>query len=286
MRLPNYWAKETFTGTDGRGRQQSFVAWGWSFDNMDEARQEARNRASRIFNYMVQGIRPDRYPYLETPLREEVVRSLDAGKGQVGVITRNRYGALVMNAASVLFADIDFPDIKSSGGGGGLKKLFGKKSDAPVMDAATMTLNGVKNWAVANPGRSFRIYRTKAGLRLLFTDKLYDPKSDETTQLLLALGSDPMYRLLTNKQESFRARLTPKPWRCDCPTPPGRFPFEDAGAEQRYRQWQEDYNERIKPYKTCELVDLVGRDAAIEEITLLVSVHDNYTSRGGDAGLA
>ncbi len=285
MRLPNYWAKESFTGTDDRGRQQTFVAWGWSFNNIDEARQEARNRASRIFNYLVQGVRPDNYPYLETPLREEVLQSVDGGQGQIGVITRNRYGAMVLNAASVLFADIDFPDVKPSGGGG-LKKLFGKKSDAPVMDAATMTLNGVKNWAGANPGRSFRVYRTKAGLRLLFTDKLYEPKSDETAHLLLTLGSDPMYRLLTNKQESFRARLTPKPWRCQCPNPPNRFPFENAQAEQQYRQWEQEYARQTAAYRTCELVEVVGRDAAIDDIAAMISVHDSYALRGGGAGLA
>lgn len=33
----------------------------------------------------------------------------------VAIVTRNRYGALVLNAASVLFVDVDYPKIKPSG---------------------------------------------------------------------------------------------------------------------------------------------------------------------------
>lgn len=288
MRLPNYWARETFTGTDNRGRQHTFSAWGWSFESMDEARQEAKARAQRIFNYLVQGQRPERYPYLDTPMREEVVQSVDNAHGQIGVITRNRYGALILNSAAVLFADIDFPESKGRGAGGGgmLKKLFGKKSDEPVMDAATMTLHHVKNWASANPGRTFRIYRTKAGLRLLFTDRLYQPTAPETDQLLQAVGTDPMYRLLTTKQDSFRARLTPKPWRCGYGAPPTHFPFLDPRAELEYRQWEQAYAQKAAAYKTCELIEVVGADTTIEDIHSTVMVHDSIALRGGAAGLA
>jgi hypothetical protein len=275
MRIPKFWARESFTGADSRGKQQTFTAWGWSFQTYEEAKMDAVARAQRIFNYMVQGIRPDRYPYSENPLREETVQLVEQAGQTIGAITRNRYGALVLNSAAVLFADIDIPEGKS-GGGGGLKKLFGKKSNEPANDPHATAIQTVKNWAAGNPGRSFRIYRTKAGLRLLFTDRLYEPASSETASLLGALGSDQMYRLLTQRQESFRARLTPKPWRCDCPLPPGRYPFEDARAEQQYRQWEQQYAGMTAGYKTCDLIEVVGGDAADESIRMVVDLHDRY----------
>jgi hypothetical protein len=52
-------------------------------------------------------------------------------------------------------------------------------------------------------------------------------------------------------QESFRARLTPKPWRLDVGQPPVKFPFETPDAEGRYRDWERTYESKAAGYATC-----------------------------------
>ena len=140
--------------------------------------------------------------------------------------------------------------------------------------ARDATMQAVRDWAQRNPNHSLRLYRTRAGLRLLFTDRLYSPTSAETARMLRDLGSDSLYRKLTEKQESFRARLTPKPWRCGCRRPPSQYPWDDAEAERMYREWEREYQEKIKGYATCELVETIGKGASEGSVNLIVDLHD------------
>src|SRR5688572_25845321 len=125
MRIAPYWKKATFTGNVPRRGEQTFTAWGWSFQSPDEAQREAAARAQRIYQHFAQQRqRPEHYPYLDTPMREEIIESVKQGDKEIAVITRNRYGALVLNSASVMFADVDFPEAKSSSGGGLLEMIL------------------------------------------------------------------------------------------------------------------------------------------------------------------
>lgn len=278
MRIPPYWVTDSYSGMDAAGQERRFYAWGWSFESEAEARKMAREKATRIFNHIVFGKRPDRYPYLTEPLREEIIDTLKDGSREIAVITRNRYGALILNAASVFFADIDYPEASPSVGGF-LKKLFG--GGTPPQDPATLTLEAVKTWAQHHPQHAFRLYRTKAGLRLLFTDKRYDPASTETANLLKSLGSDRMYQILTEKQATFRARLTPKPWRCNFYAPTRVFPSDTPENQSYYRQWVQDYQAACVGYRACELVESIGATAFDNEIAEIVQLHDKYACNGG-----
>jgi hypothetical protein len=140
----------------------------------------------------------------------------------------------------------------------------------------------VRDWAQQNPGHSFRLYRTRAGLRLLFTDRLYDPTSNDTVDLLTSLGSDALYRRLTEKQECFRARLTPKPWRCGLSTPQHRYPWEDPDQEKTCRQWERDYEKDTAGYATCQLLDTFGAAEMDDQVRAIVDIHDKHAC--GDEG--
>jgi hypothetical protein len=72
----------------------------------------------------------------------------------------------------------------------------------------------IENWSRNHPEWGWRIYRTRAGLRLLATQGLVEADSDVADGVFEALGADPLYRKLCKTQKCFRARLTPKPWRC------------------------------------------------------------------------
>ncbi|MBN1763766.1 MAG: hypothetical protein JW860_00785 [Sedimentisphaerales bacterium] len=91
-----------------------------------------------------------------------------------------------------------------------------------------------------------------------------------------------LYRKLTEKQECFRARLTPKPWRCGCTRPPNRFPWDTPEAEQAYRQWQQQYENKSQAYATCRLLECFGEIVSNECIDTIINIHDQYTcSRPG-----
>ncbi|MBN2291203.1 MAG: hypothetical protein JXM70_02185 [Pirellulales bacterium] len=287
MRIPPYWSRGTFTGTNQKGREETFRAWGWSFDSLAEAQNDAVARAKRIFEHFISNVDFDRYDYVDVPLREEILHRIGEGDDEIAVITRNRYGAMVLNAASVCFVDVDFPPVRGQGLVDSIGLIFSKQKrqqrQEEIQDATLML---VREWAARNPQRSFRLYRTAAGLRLLFTDRLYDPTSSETAELLGELKSDWRYRKLTEKQACFRARLTPKPWRCHCKRPPGRYPFDDGGAEEAYHKWLENYEEKSRGYATCHLIESNGRGAGNDVLDTIIEVHDRYSCGASDTELA
>jgi hypothetical protein len=57
------------------------------------------------------GVDLDRYGYGECPLREEIIQPLPSYSGsELSVVTRNVYGALVLNTTNTMFVCIDFPE--------------------------------------------------------------------------------------------------------------------------------------------------------------------------------
>jgi len=205
----------------------------------------------------------------------------------LAVITRNRYGALVLNTASVLFVDIDFPRIKPDGLLDALfLSLSGNRRRSRRAAIRERTLESVRDWSQRHPNHSFRVYRTFAGLRLLFVDGLYDPSSEQVSRILDELGSDPLYRTLTSKQECFRARLTPKPWRCGTHVPPNQYPWADEEEERLYRDWEDRYAQTTEAYKVCELVESHGSPTADSEIDAVREIHDQLTCPDQEKQLA
>lgn len=80
--------------------------WGWSQDSVAEAAAMARDRLSRMAH--LGGRLPPNEYYPRTPLREEVLHELTSTDGTLlAVVTRNRYGAQVLNTDAVVFVDVD-----------------------------------------------------------------------------------------------------------------------------------------------------------------------------------
>lgn len=286
MRIPQFWVKESRTGKDIRGKVWTGSAWGWSFKSLSEAQQKAAERASRALERLSSGSRPERYGYLEAPLREEIIETLGSEREPVAVVTRNRYGALVLNAARVCFVDIDFPASKPTGFLHSLSELFSKKRrEAQARTQQEASLQAVEAWAQKNRRAAFRVYLTCAGLRLLFTDRLYEPTAGDTEQLFHSFGTDPLYRKLTQKQECFRARLSPKPWRIGCPNPPSRYPWQDSRAEQRYHDWQRGYESKSSGLAVCRLVKEYGKASSEADIQLVISRHDRCVTESSSTRL-
>ena len=287
MRIPKFWTKARDIATAQNGIKWPLEAWGWSSDGLEEAHRTAADRLKRAIERLRHGEVPGQYEYLDVPLREEILDTLSASDEEIAVVTRNRYGAAVLNTADVLFADIDIPPAQSKGLFDAIALLFSAKRQAQrKKETEQQTLRGIGEWAARNPGRTFRLYRTHSGFRLLFTDRRYDPTSEETATLLAELDSDPLYLRLTRKQECFRARLSPKPWRCGCARPPHCFPREEESARAAHARWLDDYRARISGYSVCTLLDAPLASSSDSRIEQVIALHDAETGVEIDKPLA
>ena len=272
MRVPTAWAKASAAAAGREGRKLALSVWG-SGETEQEAERDAAQRLERVRARLRRGERlPDRYAYGERALREEVVeRMFDAETGELyAAVTRNRYGALVLNAARLLFLDIDLPP---AGIAARLRWLLsaGRADPArPVLDGLRQTLRGY--------GRaSFRLYRTAGGFRAIALDREFDPAARDTQELMQRTGTDPAYMQLCRAQKSFRARLTPKPWRAECPLPPGAFPREGDRLQQRFASWLRRYEAARAHYRTCRYLETIGNGRPSARNARLVELHDRTT---------
>jgi hypothetical protein len=222
----------------------------------------------------------DHYAYGErTPLREEIIEERDAGLESHVVVTRNRYGSLVLNSGKVMFIDIDDADHEVGFSGGILGFLFGRKPDPAARRKAIQEL--ILEAIDTVPGIRCALYRTKAGFRVLVLSQVFDPASKEALDILERFGSDSLYVTLTKNQKCFRARLSPKPWRCGVANPPAVFPFETPEAIDSFNRWQGEYSTGTRNFSVCELVGEFGDGKAIEAARRVRNIHDAMTiSRG------
>jgi hypothetical protein len=277
VQIPRFWVKAEETASDPRGRPLRLGVWGWSHESTADALTTARRRLADVAARVAAGASLDRYAYGRIPPREEVIRLIgDTGSAGEAVITRNAYGALVMNTAQVPFVDIDAPQ---SGGPSVLGRLFGRRPGEPVLDR-------IREACLRHTGHAFRVYRTGAGYRVLATTRFLDPRSDEAATFLSSFQADEKFKALCRVQGSFRARLTPKPWRSGCRMPPGRHPREDAAVRDEFARWLREYETSCERHATCRFVEAIGQGLPSSAARVIVEEHDRLTRAGADLPLA
>lgn len=269
MHFPKFWAR----GTSG-----NFISWRWSSQSVADAQSLANQVAQQLAGRFQFGDFPPRHGgyYPDRPFREQVMQEIKNDAGETSaVVTRNSYGCLVLNTARAMFVDIDLPEAKTSGGF--FKTLFGKPDLAPPTDPQNAAMTRIENWTRNNPGWGWRIYRTRAGLRLLATQGLVEADSEVADGVFEALGADPLYRKLCRTQKCFRARLTPKPWRCGVRSKPGRWPWFNAKEKKHFQKWEARYLISSANWATCEFVRHIGNRNVHAEIQSLLKLHDGPT---------
>lgn len=279
MNFPKFWA---------RGESQGFLAWGWSNESITHAKALGVEVAQRIAARIRRGdrSRPERYAYGDRPLREQVLREFRDGAGALNaVISRNSYGCLVLNAAHLLFVDVDLGEAPTESGL--LGRLLGSESAAAKLAAARQSvLDRAEAWTRQNTGWGWRVYETRAGLRLAAIHRPFAHDDAVCAKVFEALGADPLYRRLCGHQKCFRARLTPKPWRCAVPNPPARWPFEDESAADAFKRWEQEYLSAGGKYSTCHLIAEIGVRTVAPEFAELVSIHDQLAQCEAELPLA
>lgn len=282
MHIPPHWAKAEHR-FDPAGLHRVAV-WRWSDEGPDAAAAAARARLAELVLAIQAGRRPDRGEYRTRPMREERLSTHPAAGGPpFAIVTRNAQGAEVLNTARVPFVDLDFAHLPGDGPVAALRRLLGGAKAPPVEERA---LARVERWVARLPGARVRVYRTRAGLRLLLLDRLLDPAGREAATLLRDLGADRLYARLCQAQACFRARLTPKARRIGMP--PLGVEWPEAGAAERAARdrWIAEYRERARAFATCRLVAELGQGPILPEAARVRELHDRATLARPGAELA
>jgi len=317
MLIPRFWSRAESQATRPDGQPVRFHVWRGSRTSAAEAQALAAGAVARIAERIGRGAGfPERYAYGDRPLREEVVREIPGpGDAPNVAITRNSYGALVLNAASAFFIDVDVAGSEPRTGAephraepaapaasiwgivdslplpGGLRSIVDQfrpsggpaASSAPSStpsvpaDATAGAVERLRRFVAARPAWRVRVYRTYAGLRYLVTHAPFAPTDPEVQAAMAAVGADAQYIRLCQVQKSFRARLTPKPWRIGVENPPVTFPYEGAGEESEMRGWEARYDAASAGRATCRFVEEIGGGAEHPDVAAVRALHDEHT---------
>ena len=279
MNIPRYWIRASGSTTKPDGSPLKLTAWGWSATKTADAKRNAEDRLSRMMARVEHGdALPDRYPYGVRALREEIIREIARGdEATAAIVTRNSYGSLVINAPDVMFVDVDAPAPTSKSWLGG---LFGGK--APAADEGW---KAIAEKLTPVTSSSFRIYATAGGYRLLATERTFTPGSSEAERIMAAVGADPSYVQLCRAQKSFRARLTPKPWRAGVGAPPNQFP-RDSREQAVFEQWLARYNQKSAAKAVCKHLGDSGGSRIAASIAAVLRYHDEQTGAATERSLA
>jgi hypothetical protein len=270
MRVPRIWVKLSADAILPADERIPVSAWGWG-DNTASANQCGAARLQRAIERALRGDRErDSYAYGDRPLREEILRTFEGSRANepTAIVTRNGDGAIVLNVARLLFLDVDFPPANLLQL---IRRLFGGPS---AEDKATHELGD----ALREYGRArFRVYRTAFGLRAIAVDREFDPAGEEAQSLMRATRTDPAFARLCKVQQSFRARLTPKYWRCKLPPPPGQYPRDESEVQERYADWLREYEATSASYATCRYLETIGNGTVSATAVPLIALHDQIT---------
>ena len=272
MKLCKYWDVAETAAPDAAGKTMRLRKWGGSNTSAEDAKRTAKQALDDLVRRVASAsFKRDDYSYSMRDVPEELVQEINATAG----VTRNGKGCLVLNTADAVFADIDIS------GPGFFAKLFGATREKEEQKYIAK----LKAFLVRYPDAGVRIYRTKAGLRYLFTHAPH-PVSDETIGWLRELGSDKLYVQLCRNQKCYRARLTPKPFRIGCGRITGHYPFATPALQDGFRRWLEMYDRNSQSYAVCAFLSAEGNSRVHPDIAPLVKIHDAATRIGEPLPLA
>ncbi|NLG22069.1 MAG: hypothetical protein GX555_11655 [Actinomycetales bacterium] len=290
--LPRFWTTARGRATDQDGRPLDLTIWGWSTASIAEAAAVAADRLAQTRERLAAGQRLQSWAYYpRMPLREETLAEITAPDGTLlAIVSRNRYGAEVLNTDLFLVADVDLEEEPRSAesGGGLLGRLFGRKDRPPGLGpsgAEQEALERVARFAAANPHLGVHTYRTAAGLRVLVTGGDLPPGTSAAEAVLQQLDSDPIYVKLCSTHQTYRARLTPKPWRCGQRALSEPWPYADERRAEAARRWLERYEAVGPAWATTRWLSSTGPEPSAAEAQV-IAWHDRVTRAREELPLA
>ncbi len=252
------------------------------------------------------------------PIREEVI----ARHGDT-VLTRNSYGAVCLNTPNIMFVDIDYPTGQEDIGRwpalatllvplaiwGFLRAhlflifalsfvvavtiwlLVIRARSARLRSGRAQAdiLERVRRFVSQRPSWRARVYQTPAGLRVLALHRTFEPEDPGIDDAFEALGTDPTYATMCERQRCFRARLTGKPWRMGIAEHlrprPGVWPVAEHRQPER-RAWLERYDTRAREFAACRFIEELGTGLTDPAAAAVRDLHDTVSRATSDLPLA
>ncbi len=264
MKIYRYWAIEK-RKVKPYEDDQEIISYGGSNISEQDASQKAKENIEKIIRKITGD--PHAMDSYEVAIREEIIREIDSKT----IITRNRYGAQVLNVQDLMILDIDKP--KSS-----FFDMFKKQQDDK-----TKIIEMIRTLAKKSiyQGYGLRIYETFKGIRVIVLGKTFDAKSAETQQMMNEFNCDSLYTLLCSKQQCFRARLTPKPRRMKLQAYKVQFP-RNSEEDGTLQPWLATYEASSRNYSVCKFIEQIGSGYMPEAVRL----HDEITGAYSQQTLA
>jgi len=266
MKIFKYWIAEK-SKVEIYGEMKEITTYGGSNISIDDASIKAKEKMEKVKRKIngEKGI----FDEYETEIREEILKVVD----DHAIITRNRYGAQVLNAEKLMFLDIDSP-----------KPSFGSlfKKSSPQQDKEKI-FEMVRNLAASSKysGLNFRIYETFQGARVIVLGKDFNPQDGATLGMMKEFNCDALYTAICRKQNCFRARLTPKPRRINMQSYKVKYPLE--AVDIQFDHWLQGYERESRNFNVCKLIGQAGASQYIPEAVLL---HDEITGATSHLPLA
>lgn len=273
MKFAKYWESIELDNPVSKSGASFWVS-GASNESPGQARINAQNRLLKLRLLIESGFtKRDEYEYWSGFVREEILEQVADGDSILAVLTRNNYGAVILNTEKVVFGDIDIPPPTL------LQRLgLRKKSKEHFIDK-------IRAYQQRHPELAIRVYETYSGLRFALTNTVSPPESEFVRDLFSALDVDPLYARLCRQQSCFRARLTPKPWRIGMDRPGGRFPRRNQSDKATFDLWLEAYRQSSTEWAAARLVETFGSQHVGRDILHVINLHDKYAC-GMDLKLA
>lgn len=249
MKFYRYWIKCTrdILLPETNGKTFPMSVYGHSNISLADAKDSGQRLLDGFAKRLVFHLSPWEYDMDGRPIREETLLELSPRN----IVTRNRYGAEVLNSTQLVFIDIDGALPSGKGFFERLSSLFSSESSE---NSDAEALARVSRLA-AKAGHTYthiRVYRTKAGFRLMLLN--YDIEGKNSGELMKAFHADPIYADLCRVQNCYRARLTPKPHRIRVRKCHFNYPETDEAILEQQRKWLTEYNMKMTLFATCHYI--------------------------------
>lgn len=142
--------------------------------------------------------------------------------------------------------------------------------------AADQAMARVYQASSKHPDWGLRIYQTPKGLRVIVTHAAWDHQAPDVQTLFKELGVDPLYAMLCEKQQCFRARVSAKPWRMGMSglsTQARRWPLSPEHLQSRH-QWAMEYEKKAAQFAACHFQEQLGNPVLCVQAQNFVQWHD------------
>ena len=265
MKLYKYWVR--ISGElSAWGDKEVAHCYGHSNHSYADAEKNGQEQLKKI-QQKIDG-ETDIFEDYSAVIREEIIETVSPQN----IVTRNRYGALVLNSEDTFFIDID--DYT--------KSFWELISFKRITDPKKAIVSRVEKISEGLPDFGIRIYETAAGIRLIVENCDFSSASNRAQELFRTFGTDYLYAMLCAKQECFRARLTPKSYRMRFKARRNVFPRADEAEDKAYHEWVDAYNQACERFATCHLIKKIGRCNG----SSIIDYHDRMTKAMSDLPLA